>query len=170
MLAAEQLARCRLGADRLEEGLGDCAVQEAVTVLGEGGGVPDRLVHGQADEPAQQEVVAQLLAEPALGGDGVEDLGKLGAQQVLGGDRGTAALGVEGIESRLDRTKGGIDQSADGTRGVVVRHDVLEERGQHDEPGLPLFVAAHRCPPPARLPCTVAGSPGREGHPPEGSR
>lgn len=142
VLAAEQLVRRGLGTDRREEGLGDRGGEQAVAVLRERDRMPDRLVRRQADEPAQEQVVAQLLAEPALGGDGVEDLHELGAQQVLGGDRGAAARGVEDLEAGLHLGEGDVDEGADGAQGVVGRHDVLE-RGHDDEAGLPLFVAAH---------------------------
>ena len=75
-------------------------------VLGEGRRMPDGLVEGQAHEPAQQEVVAELLAEPALGGDGVEDLGELGTQEVFGGDRRTAAPRRRGDRARGSSAQG----------------------------------------------------------------
>jgi hypothetical protein len=37
----------------------------------------DRLRERHTDEPAQEKVVAQVLAEAALGGDRVEDLDEL---------------------------------------------------------------------------------------------
>jgi len=99
-----------------------------------------------------------------------EDLGELGTQEVLGSDRGAVAAPVERIDGRLHLAEGTVDQRADGARRVVARRHVLE-RGHDDEPGLPLFASAHRhrCPPRGRLPGTVVGSPGRGGHPPEGS-
>jgi len=88
VLAGEQLVRLGLGADGGKERLRNLIREQAPTVLGEAGHVEDRLIERQAHEPAQQEVVAQLLDEAPLGGDRVEDLHKLRPQQVLGSDRG----------------------------------------------------------------------------------
>ena len=169
MLAGEQLVRLGLAADRAEEGLGDRGAEQAVAVLREGGRMPDRLVHRQADEPAQEQVVPELLAEPALGADRVEDLHELRAQQVLGGDRGASARGVQGLELGTHLFERCVDHGADRAQGVVSRHDVLERR-HDDEPGLPLFASAHPTHLPARLHGTVAGSRRDEGPPAEGSR
>ena len=113
--------------------------------------MPDRLVHRQTDEPAQEQVVAELLAEPALGGDGMEDLDELGAQQVLGGDSRATVRGIKGLELGAHLFERSVDHGADRAQRVVVRHDVLE-RGHDDEPRLPLLVSAHAHHLPARLP------------------
>ena len=117
--------RFGLGADGLKEGLCHLLGEQPVAVLGEGGRMEDRLVHGQADKPAQQQVVGKLLTEAALGGNGVEDLQQLGAQQVLGGDRGPAAGGIERIQGGADLRKGGIDQRSDGAQGMIIGHHIL---------------------------------------------
>jgi hypothetical protein len=143
VLAREQAVRLGLCADVLEEGLRDGVREQAVPVLGEGGGVPDGLIQGQAHEPAQQKVVTQLLAEAPLGGHGVEELHKLGAQEVLGGDRGTATGGVEGVEGGLHLRKGAVDEGSDGAQRVLVGHDLLEGGHEH-QARLQLLVATHR--------------------------
>ena len=61
--------RLGLRTDGGEEGLGHRAREQALAVLGEAGRMEDRLVQGQAHEPAQQEVVLEVLAEATLGGD-----------------------------------------------------------------------------------------------------
>ena len=102
----------------------------------------ERLVQGHPDEPAQQQVVAQLLDQAALGGDRVEDLHELRPQQVLGGDRGPAAAGVEGLEAGAHLLERRVDHGADRAQGVIGRHDVLEAR-QADKARLQLLVPTH---------------------------
>ena len=142
VLAGQQLMRLGLVADGGEEGLRDLGREQAVAVLGEAGRMEDRLIEGQAHEPAQQQVVAQLLDEASFGGDRVEDLDELGAQQILGGDRRAAAGGVEVGKRRAHLGKGGVDHRADRAQRMIRRHDVLESR-HDDEPGLHLLVSAH---------------------------
>ena len=57
-------------------------------------GHPDRIVHGQADEPAKQQVVLGLLHQLALRAHAVEQLNEHGAQQLLGGNAGASAFDV----------------------------------------------------------------------------
>ena len=66
VLAGEQLVRLGLLADGREEGLGHLRREQAVTVLGEARRRKDRLVEGQAHEPAQQQVVLKVLEEALL--------------------------------------------------------------------------------------------------------
>ena len=84
-----------------------------------------------------------MLDEAPLGGDRIEDLDELGAQQHLGGDRRAAAPGVERLEGGAHALKGGVDHGADRAQRVIARHDVLKG-GQHDELLLPLLVSSHR--------------------------
>jgi len=143
VLTGEQLVRLGLPADRGEEGLRDLAGEQARAVLREARRVEDRLVEGQAHEPAQEEVVAQLLDEAPLGGDRVEDLDELRPQQILRSDRGTASRGVEPIERRAHLLEGRIDHDADRAQRMVARHNVFESR-HDDEPRLPLLIPPHR--------------------------
>ena len=49
-------------------------VQQPLAVFGKGGGVPDRIVGAQADKPAVQQVVVELLEQKPLGANPVERL------------------------------------------------------------------------------------------------
>ena len=69
---------------------GDIACQQPLAVLGEHRHVPHRRVHRQADEPAEQHVVGQLLHQLPLGADAVEGLQQQRPQQLLRRDRGPA--------------------------------------------------------------------------------
>ena len=50
------------------------AFLKAFPVLGEYGRVPDRIVRREADEPAKQQIVVELLHQLALGADRIEHL------------------------------------------------------------------------------------------------
>ena len=56
------------------------AFNQALAVLGEDGGNLHGVVHGQANEPAKQQVVLGLRHELALRADAVEHLQQHGAQ------------------------------------------------------------------------------------------
>jgi hypothetical protein len=63
MLARQQSGLGRLLVDASEKGRGQVRTEKALPILGENGMVPDLVVHGQAHEPAKQDVVIQLLHE-----------------------------------------------------------------------------------------------------------
>ena len=66
MFAREQLLFLGLLHDLVEELDDRIVLDQALAVLAEDGGHPDRIVHGQANEPAKQQVVLGLLHELAL--------------------------------------------------------------------------------------------------------
>ena len=108
VLGREQLARLGLGQHALEEGPRDVALEQPLPILGEHGGVPDRVIHAQAHEPAEEQVVIQLLHELPLAAHGVEHLHKQGAQELLR------------AESRADRSSGTAARTlADSSRSAV---------------------------------------------------
>ena len=59
------------------------AVQQPVPILGEHRRVPDRVIHVQADKPAEQQVVVQLLHQHPLAANRVQHLQQQGPQQLL---------------------------------------------------------------------------------------
>lgn len=108
---------------------------QAFAVLAEDGGHPHGVVHGQADEPAKQQVVLGLLHELALRAHAVEHLQQHGAQQFLGRDAGTAALDVGLVHPREERIhlhQGGFDHLAGGAQRMALGDEVfkLAEREQ----------------------------------------
>ena len=72
--------------------------QQPVAILRERRVVPDRIIERHADEPAEQQVVAQLLAQLPLAADRVEHLQQQGANQLLRGDRVPAGVSVNLVE------------------------------------------------------------------------
>src|ERR1039458_8246383 len=71
------------------------AVLQSVSVLREGGRVPDRIVGRKPYEPAVQKIVVQLFHELSFRPNAVEHLQQQRAQQLLRRDRGTSFARVE---------------------------------------------------------------------------
>ena len=113
------------------------ARQQPVAVLGKSRGVPDRVVHTEADKPAEQQVEVYPLNQLALRADQVE-----GLQQPLGRDRIPARWRIEQVQLSRHLGQSGIDDRADQPQRVV-RADplfqihVAEQRTPH------LILAAH---------------------------
>src|SRR5271165_3087193 len=61
MLTREQLANLRQIQHASHELTGNVAVQQSIPVLAEDGGIPDLIVHREADEPAEQQIIVELL-------------------------------------------------------------------------------------------------------------
>lgn len=61
VFAKEQVLLFGLGQYFVEQGDDGVVLNEPFAVLGEDGGYPDAVVHGQANEPAVQEVVLGLF-------------------------------------------------------------------------------------------------------------
>ena len=102
---------------------------QAFAVLGEDRGYPDGIVHGQANEPAKQEVVLSLLHELALRAHAVEDLKEHGTQQFLGGDAGAPALDVflvHAAEQGIHLQQSCVDHHTDGAQGMICRNKIIE--------------------------------------------
>jgi hypothetical protein len=87
VLVRKQRPDCGLAEHRLEEPGGDVARQEPLAVLGEHRDVPDRRIHRQPDEPAEQQIVIELFDQLALRTDRVEGLQQKRPQQLLRRDR-----------------------------------------------------------------------------------
>ncbi len=96
VLIAEQRLDLRGGHQLLQEAPHHLVIEEPISVLvpparsacgrckGERAGVPDRIVGTQADKPAEQQVVVELLQPKPLRSDPVERLQQRGQQQLLG--------------------------------------------------------------------------------------
>jgi hypothetical protein len=76
-----------------EEFRRDLAAEPPVAVLGEHGDVPHRIVDAEADEPAEQQIVVELLHQLPLGPHRIERLQQQRPQQLL--RRDGAALSVK---------------------------------------------------------------------------
>ena len=61
MLVREQIPLPRLLEHLLEEGFGNVSIEQTLAVLGEHGHIPNDVIHVQANEPAEQQVVVELF-------------------------------------------------------------------------------------------------------------
>ena len=103
--------------------------QQTLAVFREHRGHPHRLLHGQADEPAVQQVVLDLLYELAFRTDAVEHLEKHGAQQFLGRDTGPPAQDARLVHSgkqRIHFHQCLVDHLAYRAQRMVTRDKVLQ--------------------------------------------
>ena len=119
----------RLGQHAREEGLRDIAIQQALPVLRERRRVPDRLVHVQPDEPAEQQVVIQLLHQLPLTAHREEHLQQQGPQQFLRRDRGAANLRIEFGERGRQLMQHRVHHAPDHAQRMVLRGRALPGRG-----------------------------------------
>jgi len=85
VVPGEELPGFGLASNLLEEHLCHLRGKQAVSVLGETRRVPGFLREGEAHEPAEEQVVLEVLAEAALRGDGVENLKDLARKRHSGG-------------------------------------------------------------------------------------
>jgi hypothetical protein len=149
VLVGEQRPHGGLGEDGAQEPGRDLAPQETVAVLGEHGRVPDRVVHAQANEPAEQQVAVELPHEPAFRAHRVERLQEQGPpQQLPGRDGGPPARGVqEALE--LARGRGderSVDDRQDGPQRVVGGHPPFATHVR-EQAFRPLVAPPHSRPP-----------------------
>jgi len=98
VIAADQPVEDRLLHHPIKEVAHEAVVGEALTVHAEDFGRPDDVRGIHVQEPAEQQVVPDLLAELDFAADAVEGLQQQGLDQPLGRDAGPARLAVRGAE------------------------------------------------------------------------
>lgn len=91
---------------------------------------PHRLVHAQADEPAEQQVEVQLLHELPLAVQGEENLDEAGQQQPLRWDGGPPdgvivpiELGIHTVEEAVHHNPDKPKRMADGLPALPGSHN-----------------------------------------------
>ena len=126
-----------------EEPFHDLVLQQPVAVLGEGRVIPNGIVDGQAHEPAEQQVVAQLFAQLPLAANRVENLQQQGPDQLLRRDRVPAVGGVDPVEPRVHLRQRRVHQVPDRPQRVVFGNKVLELR-HREQAFLHRIRSAHR--------------------------
>src|SRR5213594_4885896 len=138
MLVGEQPALLGLGADPLEKSPRDVAAEQPFPILREHRGVPDRVIHGQAHEPPEEQVVVELLHEEPLAAHAVEHLQEQGPQQVLGRDRRPPDLGIQLVELGRQFAQDRVAHGPQGAQGMVGRDASLQRHIPSDHPLRPL--------------------------------
>jgi hypothetical protein len=126
VLVGEQPPRVRPANHLVEELLPDFVLQETLAILGEDGRVEARLDRVHVQEPAEQQVVLQLLAERSLRPRRVEcdQQGRL--QQPLGRDRWTTVLSVHAVEHRREIRERLVSQALDRPQRMGRRDALLQ--------------------------------------------
>ena len=101
----------------------------------------------EPDEPAEQQVVVQLLHQLALRAHRVERLQQQGPQQLLRRDRGPAVQRVELLELPVQRRQRGIRDRQDRPQRMARRHPALAAHIA-EQPFRPPIRSAHPQPRP----------------------
>jgi hypothetical protein len=139
VLIAEQWLDLRSGHQLLQERPHDLVIEEPLAVFGEGGGMPDRIIRTEAHEPAEQQVVVQLLQQQPLRANPVERLQQRGQQELLRRHRGPAFCGIQLTEGGIEAIKGLIGQFPDPPERMTVRDPILNRHvGEQGAAALPL--------------------------------
>jgi hypothetical protein len=102
------------------------ALHQAVAVGREGFRNPHLVVDSEPDEPAEEQVVIQLLHQQFFTPDRVEDLQEQRPQEPLGRDTRPAAARVHFVEARRELLQSLVDQRLDRAQRVIPRHATLK--------------------------------------------
>ncbi len=121
---------------------GDLLIEQPVAILGERRRVPDPIVHRQADEPAKQQVVIELLHQQPLAADRVEDLQQLRAQQALRRNRRSSRRGIQPVELARHVGQDLIDEGANRPERMILRNPLLRRHITEHRVGLAV-VSSH---------------------------
>ena len=94
--------------------------EQALAVLREAGGVERLVADVEVEEPLEEQVVAQPLAELALAADRVERDQQARLEQVLRRDGGASAVGLHVVERGREPRQRRFDDRFGGADRVVV--------------------------------------------------
>ncbi len=126
VLIADQVAQPCQQHGVLEEMLGDRLVEQPLAVEGERRVVPHRVVDVQTGEPAEQQVVVELLHQQPLAAHAVDRLQQRGAQDALGRDRQTTARGIARRQQLIELAQDRVHQNPQLADRMVGRHAILD--------------------------------------------
>ena len=111
---------------------GDIVLEQAFSVLAEHACVERPLGEVHVEEPAEQHVVAELLAELTLASDRVERHQEHRLQQALWRDRWSAPVRVHALEHGVELMQYALHQRPDAAERMVRRDHALDRhQGQH---------------------------------------
>ncbi len=126
VFARQQSLHARLRQHRRQELRRDLAFKQPVAVLGEGRMVPNRVVHPEADEPAEQQVERQTLHQLALGTDPIERLEQHRPKQLLRRNRRPPEVRIEGRECPRQIAQRGVRNPSDRPQRMVTADPRLQ--------------------------------------------
>ncbi len=122
MLIAQKARHPSLLNDGLEQLTGDVCLEQPIAVLAEGRVIPHRLIHRQPDEPAEQKVVLELLDQPPLAADRIQNLQKQCPNEPLRRNGRSSRLGVELLEPPIHLRQRLGDHRADRPQRMLYRN------------------------------------------------
>jgi len=105
--------------------LGYFGLQQAVTVLREGGRVPYWIVQIQSHKPAEQNVVVDLLHQHPLAAHRIQHLQQQRAQQLLRRNRWASHFRVHLVEPRRKLLENLVDPGANRPQRMILAHSLL---------------------------------------------
>ena len=105
--------------------------------------MPDRIVWAQAHEPAEQQVVVELLQQQPLRTDPIERLQQRSQQQLLRWNRWTPFQGIQPAEGGIEPIKSLIRQLANPPERMAGR-DPLFDRDVGEQGATALLLASHQ--------------------------
>ena len=145
MVAGQKLAKLRQVQHAGKELGRDIAIEQAIPVLAEYRGIPDRIVRRQSDEPAEQQIIVELLHQLPFRAHRVERLQQQRPQQSLRRDRRSAVARVQLVELPRQTRQHRVGQRADSPQRMIRRYPPLY-RDVAEKTLRPLVFAAHRNP------------------------
>ena len=157
MLVREQRLDLRQPQKRGKEVPRHLGLEQPVAVVREHRRMPHRAIERQADKPAEQQVVVDLLHQHPLGAHREEGLQQRRPQQHLGRDPRPAHRRVQRLEAPVQRRQSLIRQPADRPQRVIRRNALLQPH-VGEQPIRPIVPPAHAKSPPW-LRSRITGNP-----------
>src|SRR6202453_523636 len=118
--------RSRLFDNRKQQLLGYFALNQTLPVLGKHRHIPNRGVDVQTHEPAEQQVIVQLLNQLPLRAHRIEGLQKLRTDQLLRRNRRTADACVQALELRVQLMQCLIGHLTNGPQWMILRNPIFK--------------------------------------------
>jgi len=146
VLIRQQPLGARLLDDASKERPRDIVLDQARPVYRERRVIKREALQIHVQEPAKQHVVVEHLAEQALGPHRIQRDQETALQQPLGGNRGSAAVGVHRLQHGTHRTEFGIGLCLDRPQRVI-RRDAFFDREIAEQAALRINVTARSCSP-----------------------
>jgi hypothetical protein len=142
VLIGNQILVPRLPHHSTQQLFANVVIDQPVAVLGEGGGVPNHIIHLQSDEPPKQQVVVKLLHQQPLAADRIEDLQQQRADQPLRRYRGAARMRVHRRQRYIHAFQRRVGQHPHCTQRVFQGYPALQ-RDVAEHRFLRIFGSAH---------------------------
>jgi hypothetical protein len=143
MLVGQQLCLLGLLHHLPEQRTHHLVLDQSIPILGIGAVIPSRVVHAQADKPAVQQVVAQLLTQQPLASNAVQRLQNQPSQQPLRRHRVATTIGVDRLKQHVHIVQRTIENVPDHPERMICRHKIRRLPG-HEQAFLRHIGSTHR--------------------------